>query len=152
MKKIKTIISFTVFCVFTFLAFGSFEDDKPVNQKPEIEIYAKQLTEDYDDNEISADKKYKNKIIKVTGYVGEISKVLGESNVEIFGYRSMRIQCSFAEEFEEELSKLEKGEEITIIGKCQGLSLIDVQMKNCRLEKSKQPSEEEVVMPIPESE
>lgn len=89
-----------------------------------IEISAAQLYEEYEANEIAADQKYKDKMLKVTGVVSSIGKdVLGSPYVVLTGggeYEVWGVQCTFSSAYEPQLAKLTKGQVVTVTGKCKG--------------------------------
>jgi len=98
------------------------EQPAPVPQI--IEITAAQLYAEYEANEIAADQKYKNKMLKVTGVLSSISKdILGSPYIVLTGggeYEVWGVQCTFSSAYEPQLAKLTKGQQVTVTGKCKG--------------------------------
>lgn len=90
-----------------------------------LPISSHNLIEAYKANEISADDKFKDKLLEVTGKIRDIKKgLLGEYYVTLksnkqFEFKS--VQCFFSKEHKKKLMKLKKNQSITIIGKCTGL-------------------------------
>ncbi|MEO9484375.1 MAG: hypothetical protein ABJG47_13040 [Ekhidna sp.] len=103
---------------------------KEIEQRKQSTISARQLFKQYEDNEVLADKRYKDKYFYVEGVISDIGKdilddiyvVLKTDNV-MFG-----VQCYIDDE--ELVAQLEKGMKVTFHGKCDGV-LGSVGMKNC---------------------
>lgn len=91
-------------------------------EKP-IKMTSVELSEAYDENEVKADKKYKDKTIKLKGEVTEISTVLNDSYVSLQGggdYGILFVNCYFGQNQTDDLAELSKGDEVTITGTCDG--------------------------------
>jgi hypothetical protein len=109
--------------------------DSPYVLNVDYEISAIDLYREYEANEIAADNKYKNKRLAVTGVVVEISEVLGEVNVDLSTGDELNlttIKCSVKDK--DKVAKLRKGQRLTIIGTCDGLTLnLYVGMEKCEI-------------------
>lgn len=108
------------------------ERQKAIEQRKQSTITATQLFKEYEDNEVLADKRYKDKYFYVEGVIGDIGRdilddiyVVLKTNNLMFG-----VQCYI--EDEELVAQLKKGMKITVYGKCDGL-LRNVGMKDCKL-------------------
>ncbi|MEP1034403.1 hypothetical protein [Ekhidna sp.] len=95
-------------------------------------ITARQLFQEYQENEVLADRNYKGKYLYVEGIIDNIGKdilddiyVVLKTNNLMFG-----VQCYVDDE--EVVAKLRKGVKVTFYGKCDG-KLGTVGMKDCRL-------------------
>ncbi len=105
---------------------------KKIEQRKQSTISAKKLFKQYEDNEVLADKRYKDKYFYVEGVISDIGKdilddiyvVLKTDNI-MFG-----VQCYIDDE--ELVAQLKKGMKVTFHGKCDGL-LGSVGMKDCSL-------------------
>jgi hypothetical protein len=98
-----------------------------------IEITAKDLFAAYNENEIAADNQYKKKTLKVTGTISNIgTDILDNIYITLeTGELLYSVQCYFANSEEEaKVANLSKGDTITLIGTCDGMSL-NVVMKKC---------------------
>ncbi|AFZ42288.1 hypothetical protein PCC7418_0032 [Halothece sp. PCC 7418] len=88
--------------------------------EPEV-ITAREIYEEYDENEIAADSKYEGDIISLTGTITDISK-------DIRGYPYLiinsSVQCVFQQGDESKLEWLSKGEKVTVKGRVKGLSIV----------------------------
>jgi len=92
------------------------------------------LFQEYEMNEISADNKYKNKIIVVRGTIRSIGRdVLRNAYVKLEGEGELGIQSFFTKERESDLIDLVVGEEILIMGKCEGKGLGNIYLKESRI-------------------
>jgi hypothetical protein len=92
-----------------------------------------QLAEDYEANEVSADSKYKNKILYVEGYIDDIGKDLFdniyvslEGPSDIFG----SVRCDIDDEVA--VGNLKKGQWLVVRGRCGG-TMLGVDMEDCEI-------------------
>lgn len=108
-------------------------DAKP-DTKP-ITIQAKNLTKEYDDNELAADGKYKGKVVEVSGKVSNIAETMGNVTVQLEGHNIAKtVMCSFAESEKESVAKLKKGQNATLIGTGDGMTLgLYAGLKDCKV-------------------
>jgi hypothetical protein len=104
-----------------------------------VKIDSAVLCAEYLDNELKADKKYKGKTIQVTGVVEEVkndydgyyAQLKGASK----GYLPYTINVYFADSALDRLSNVEKGQEISAIGTCEGKSMFSFVIKNAKFAK-----------------
>ena len=94
-----------------------------VKEVPAVEMEATELASDYAENEMEADKKYKGKIVVVTGKIYQIGKdPLGQPFIVIggraFGYSG--VQCVFARGKDSSVAALSKGQFVSVKGKVGG--------------------------------
>ena len=89
---------------------------------------------DYKNNEIGADNKYKGKIIEITGKIGVIKKdIMGNLYVTLGTgaiFELPQIQAFFDDSMSDQLARLRKGQQLTVICRIEGL-MINVLAKNC---------------------
>jgi TM2 domain-containing membrane protein YozV len=87
-------------------------------EKYTAELSATQLFNEYANNELAADEAYKKKWIKVSGIVESIGKDIdGNPNV-ILDF----VRIHFKDK--KELVNLRSGQEITVIGRCEGMQVL----------------------------
>lgn len=97
---------------------------------------AGELIGDYNDNEVSADARYRDKRLVVTGVVESIAKdivdtpyvALSADGETLFPV----VQCMFGTNSLNQLASLRKGMKITVEGTCQGKT-INVLVRDCLL-------------------
>ncbi len=107
--------------------------DSPYLLNVDYEVTASQLYASYDGNEVAADEKYKGKKLAVTGIVGNISKgIFDEAIVSLEIGFLQNINCDFGDNTKA-VSRLSKGDRITIIGKCEGFILSQVILGDCEV-------------------
>lgn len=99
-----------------------------------IKVTAVRMMDDYNENGVSADSKYKGKLIEVTGTVDDISKdILGDLYVTLLTDEMMfDVQCYFKKEHTESLGALKKGQGVVIRGKGTG-AMGNVTMEKCEI-------------------
>ncbi len=141
------ILTFILFFIFLMTIINIFADSDNSQKKSNssynytiqktqlIKIDAEKLWEEYDNNEVLADSKYKNKQLQVTGIVARIQNDLFDGNpyIVLEGYSGatmMGVQCDFDNSYEPRISKLKKGEEITVTGINKG-NFINILLKDC---------------------
>jgi hypothetical protein len=92
--------------------------------KPVATLSADELVKQYQDNELGADAKYKNKLVEVTGKVGKVGKgLMGHPFVQLgtgqdedlFG-----VTCYLTEKGVEQATKLQPGAAVTLRGTVMG--------------------------------
>ncbi|MBL7128096.1 MAG: hypothetical protein ISS16_03840 [Ignavibacteria bacterium] len=109
------------------------ESNKEKLKDPEVKVSAETLVKDYRENEVSADDKYKNKVLEVTGVVRQVKKeslsrviVILQKPKTYWG-----VKCLLDKEYNEDAGELRTGDEITIIGKCEGIKYRSPYLRNC---------------------
>ncbi len=120
--------------VIAAIYFYNLGQDELLRVKPEYEITAEELYYEFSENEETANEKYINKVIQVTGILenkeltseGYLNLVLKTSDA------SGSVICSFEDSDKQELNALDEGNEITIRGIC-AMKQMDVVLNNCVL-------------------
>ena len=99
-----------------------------------IQVGIGQILSDYKGNEVSADNKYKDRLIQVTGSVGEIKKDFTNNLYVTLGTGAMfelpSVQAFFDDSINQQLSDLRKGQKITIVCRVKGL-MMNVLAEDC---------------------
>ena len=109
--------------------WGYYQYQKPrvgtVDVTPVFRLSAEQLYNEYNTNETSADKKYNNKVVEVSGIVKDVQTTPHATNILLnTGAEPGGVSCSFQKA---EKSKATVGEHITVKGRCTGF-LMDVSL------------------------
>jgi len=135
----RHLFSFFALAVFALLAAGSIDTDSDTktvqSQAPSYTLSADQLYYDYNANEISADTKYKGKVVVVSGTVQNIGKdILGSAYIVIGGKGFLDgAQCTFTKAEESSVAHLGKGQRVSVKGEVSG-KMGHVQIKKCSLQ------------------
>lgn len=138
----RAITAIVLLSVALVLSVGSSTDkekkekaQKVARATTQVRVGAPQLATEYAANEVAADGKYKGKIIEVTGIVDSVGKdVLDNPYVSLSGGRGnfMGVQCYFAKHDLGSLSKLAKGQRVTL--KCRGAGkTVSPSLKSCSI-------------------
>ena len=135
----KHVLSTATIAIFVVLAIASSSDKKIESDisttTPAISISARQLYKEYEDNEVAADQKYKNKILSVGGTVDNIGKDITDNiYVTLKGSEFIgSVQCFFGENHVNEAARLSKGMKITVKGKCDG-KMMNILLRGCSIQ------------------
>jgi hypothetical protein len=102
-----------------------------------ILVAAGQLAADYAANKDTADAKYLDKYLRITGVVERTGKDRDDTVfVALQGKDNVLIECSFdsaGEGQDERALKLKKGQMVTILGNCNG-QRVNIELSDCELE------------------
>lgn len=129
--------------IFCLAACGKKESSKEPQQNkevaeaagPKVDVVAtpEELMREYEANTVSADQKYKGKTIEVTGVVSEIS-----TGIDGKPYISMNTSSTFSspvfnfsKDYLNQMAKLRKGQEVTVICKGAGDAIKIPILKEC---------------------
>ena len=100
------------------------------------------LLSDYKGNEVRGDAKWKGKIVKVTGFVGDVKKDITDSAYITVGtgaaFEFPMVQCSLKSGQDGTAGNLSKGQPVTVKGRVNGL-LLNVQLDDCEVLKGAAP-------------
>lgn len=105
-----------------------------------IKVDYEKLHKDYMDNPIAADEKYKGKILELTGKVYNIDREIAGNPYITFNiggeYSFQDVRITFKKSEEEKVTKLKKGQKVTIRGECRGTLLsTTVSLNDCEIVK-----------------
>ncbi|HSG30894.1 MAG TPA: hypothetical protein VLB82_05045 [Thermodesulfobacteriota bacterium] len=136
----KHISSLTVLIIFSILAIGTTDTDvdtkKVQSQSPAYTLTANQLYNEYKNNEVAADSKYKGKIVVVSGTVQDIGKdIMNEAYIVIGGTGLLDgVQCMFTKGQQSSVAKLSKGQQVKVKGEVSSLTLGVVLLFRCSVQ------------------
>jgi hypothetical protein len=137
--KLRQIASVTVLVAFIVLAGGSVDTDsgakKIANEAAAFNITADQLYSDYDANQVSADSKYKGKIVVITGQISDIGKDVTDTAYVVIGGSGLLngAQCMFPKGQESLIGSLSKGQQVSAKGEVSG-KIGNVLLRNCTVQ------------------
>ena len=105
--------------------------------RPTIFVQSREILNTYGENEVRADSKYKDRFVQIRGKVDDVKKDLrGKIYVTIgtgANFEIPQIQC-FAKRGEEDaFASLNKGQEIIVSGRVDGL-MMNVLVKDCEID------------------
>jgi hypothetical protein len=111
------------------------KDTEPEPMKPVIELTVDQLIIDYAEDATVADAKYSSQLLEVSGIASrvEVNDTMDVHYIILVSTNQKQLQsirCVFDKKYGPEMSRVEKGQKITIQGIYEG-SLIDFRMKDC---------------------
>lgn len=105
-----------------------YENYSPIFNPEQFE--ADNILSDYDENELSADTKYKNQLICVMGEVDEVAKDVFDNYYVSIGRPNdkygHRIRCYFGLGFEDVISNLKKGDYVNVTIEVEENNIINV--------------------------
>lgn len=121
------------------------ESDEPA-EKPEkksapaekpVKVEAAKMVKEFEKNELAADSKYKGKDLRITGVVSKIDTDVWDDDKYILALGSgdewefLTVNCNDMPT--EELSTLEVGQTVTVLGTFDDGGDLGVEVKDCRL-------------------
>lgn len=109
----------------------------PIKQKEKIVIsgtvVASQLVEEYNNNEVAADSKYKNKYFRINGIATSITETFGDVQVAIEGDGYFNtVDCTMLDSERQKAMSLSKGNTVSIEGRIKGMLIGSVNVDKCR--------------------
>jgi hypothetical protein len=133
----RALVTLPLLILLCIAVWGVYEYKKPHtdagNKTTDVQIDAVTLYNDFAKNETSANTKYLDKIIEVTGKVDDVQNTNGALVITLNADQMMGgISCKM---FDSTNNSLKKGDKIIIKGKCAGL-LSDVNLVDCVLIKN----------------
>ena len=151
-KKKPSAIKIILYVIVGFIALGIIgnlingdkEKDQnttsgnPTQQEKEItytEVDMKSFVKEYDENDVTANKKYADTYIRTTGYIGEISEdIVGSVYVLVEPinddlYMGTSIQCYVIND--SEVEGLKEENKITLQGRVDEFGIFNVVIKDC---------------------
>ena len=130
------LVALTIFIAIVGCGICQKSDTPKDKQKaPQVIVNAETLIKDYRENEVAADKEYKNKILQVEGVVYQVKKE-GISRIIVILQESKSywgVKCQLNKEYEDDAEDLRAGDKITIIGRCMGIRNNFPYLSNCRI-------------------
>lgn len=116
------------------------KEEKKQERKPpskSIKVRADQIVQEFQDNELAGDMRYKGKTLEVTGVVDEV-------DTELFDDEKYILRIGGGDTFElwtvdcygmstKELSSVDKGDTVTVIGEFDDGGDLGVELSGCRL-------------------
>jgi len=100
---------------------------------PDVVLLSQTLLDDFENDEISANTKYLEQIIQVTGKIQKLGTANGNGTITLTSGNSMgSIICHLSEKENKKVVSLREGQEIMVKGICTGY-LMDVILINCVL-------------------
>jgi putative nucleic acid binding protein len=111
-----------IFYIYPKLINKTDENTQVKYSDPAFSITASRLYNIYEQNEPAADKKFKGKVVSVSGEISSIGKdMIGKFNICLKTKNSIcGIQCFFDKAHKKNVVAQEKGAYITITGRCDG--------------------------------
>ncbi|MDI1448147.1 hypothetical protein [Polyangium sp. 6x1] len=104
------------------------------SDRPAVLVDAKDILDEYKNNEVRADGKYKDKIVLIRGKVGDVKKDITDSIYVTVGsgaeFEIPEVQCFVKDSETKAAAALNKGDDVTIVGHVDGL-LMNVLVKDC---------------------
>jgi hypothetical protein len=137
---VEKMLGLSIVVILGIVALSQFSGTHSTPQAPEhapatpwgtaatpLNVTAVKLVSAYQANEVSADDKYKGRLVKVSGIVKEVSKdamdnvvvTVGDEN----GYDPTGVMCRFThpDAIKSQLAALQKGQSIDIVGTVSGM-------------------------------
>lgn len=111
------------------------DEETPETTATAETVDMQKFIDEFDENSVAAETKWKGKLVKMTGYVGNIDEgLLGETYVILNPvadeyYFGTAIQCYF--ESKESVTNLKKGQKVTLQGEVGSESIFNISINKC---------------------
>lgn len=114
--------------VYTIIVSLLFLSSCKPEQKIEYEVTSQQIYKEFQDNEVTATAKYKDKRIRVIGTLISFDRTMGTNYCYIGSPGDFigEVCCAMSEEFSKNAGNFQKGQTISVEGKCTGKSFTGV--------------------------
>lgn len=103
-----------------------------------LTVSSKTIYQDFEDNEVAAEDRYKDKKLFVNGKIAAITTdPMGNPCVSLDGGKDGfgKVVCVFPKDSRKEIGTLKKGQPVVIYGKCYGMTLQQVFIRDCSIPK-----------------
>lgn len=112
-------------------------EPEPELEPAEMELTVEDILTAYEADDVAADERFMNKILRLTGVVStiDVKDILDINSIRLTGTAGdpwQSIQCMFGKKHSSALIQLEKGQTVTVQGRYSG-SLIAMRMVDCAL-------------------
>jgi hypothetical protein len=126
------IVIIALFVAGSYLYIRFMPEKSITKQTADFTISAYDLAKEYETNQTGSDKKFIDRVIKVTGEISEISTDQNNSIVFILRNKesSTGILCTFNEKATKKATRFKKGDTVSIKGTCSGM-LFEVVLNKC---------------------
>ena len=115
----------------------SVENSDKKQMEPELSISATELINAYNENEVKADKMYKGKIVEVNGIVDGVDSDMDDKAVVRLSdgdeFSIYTVSCHIDDDNQNKACELEKGQNVTIVGKADGEVIGMPFIKDCKI-------------------
>lgn len=110
---------------------------KPENTTPEVVVTSAVLSKAYSENEVSADAKYKDKLIEVSGKIVSVDNGTFDNEIIVRlsdgQYDFSGPHCYMKESERDKALAMKKGQAVTLIGKGDSATIGSPILKECRV-------------------
>jgi len=116
---------------------GSDSESSDSIGKPDVTVEAKQILKKFENNEATADGKYKDKTLQVSGVVAKVDTELLDDEkyaVQIGGggqFELFTVNCNG--QSSDAVSKIKKGQKITVVGVFEDGGDLGVELNPCQI-------------------
>ena len=122
MKKLFAVVLVAVLAAFVVGCSSESGTADVSSDEVAYTVRANKMTAEFKANEVKADEKYKGKVVIVNGKVTDMGKDITDEPYIIVGGTGMLdgVQCMFAGSGVDAISKLSKGDSVSVKGKYDG--------------------------------
>lgn len=103
----------------------------------DLKVSPKELQDAFEKNALAAELKYKDQTIEITGYIEKIER--NPWNDELYvslveeksDWNFETVDCYVQDSETAKVAKLSKGKKVTIVGVCEGKTILTIDVKDC---------------------
>ena len=132
--KLRHLIALGLIGLLVFAAAGC--GNAPEEGNPEdryIEIDAKDLNSEYQENEAAADAEYKGKVLRVSGVISRVGHTIQGKRYLNLKTEFTYVRCNWSNKHKQDFTALKQGKEVEIECKCGGKVEGGVVLNDCSL-------------------
>jgi ribosomal protein L32 len=108
---------------------------EPQKLTPQITVTGTDISKDYSENEVSADSKYKDKIIELSGKIVSVSNGISDNEMVVKlsdgKYDLSGAMCYMKTSEKEKVLSFKKGQQVTLIGTGNSATIGSPMLKDC---------------------
>jgi hypothetical protein len=129
----ETYITTVTTTITHILPIDNIMTSPATNDDDVIMIDINQLIDEYNENEVAADLKYKNKRLQITDTIDSISSSSSGPLINFSTRLVWSVYCYFGNTYAPQIAQFCTGQIITIQGICMGKGYLGVILKDCML-------------------
>jgi hypothetical protein len=132
--KLRHFIALGLIGLLAFTAAGCGDSTEEGNPEGKyIEIDAKDLNSEYQEDETAADTEYKGKMLRVSGVISRVGHTVQGKRYVNLSTEFTYVRCNWSNKHKQDFTALKQGKEVELECECAGKVEGGVVLNNCSL-------------------